>query len=101
MNSDEYKVAPGFYRGTSTDPNNPSVANFVRFDGVQANAGLITLEVQTLTPGVDRETGVNGLQLVLNTVTVPPPLITLQPQPTVSATNGTARHPEPDCPTLA
>jgi len=94
LNSDEYKVAPGFYRGTSTDPNNPSVANFVRFDNVQplgGAGGTITLDVQTLTPGVDRETGVNGLQLVLNTVAVPPPVITVQPQPTVAASNTTAR----------
>jgi hypothetical protein len=94
MNSDEYKVAPGFYRGTSTDPNDPSIANFVRFDGVQPNFGVITLEVQTLTPGVtgvDRETGVNGLQLVLNTVPAPPPIIATQPPPTVAAEGQTAR----------
>ena len=91
INSDEYNAAPGFYRGTSKDRNNPTVANFVRFDGVRPLGGTITLTVETLTPGFDRETGVNGLQLVLN---APPPvaapIITADPQPTVVAAGGTA-----------
>jgi len=68
MNSDEYKLAPGFYRGTSTDPENPSVANFLRFDDAQPNAnGDITLTYSVVAIGaVGDITGVNAIQLVLD-----------------------------------
>ncbi|MCI0538110.1 MAG: hypothetical protein L0Z50_23130 [Verrucomicrobiales bacterium] len=92
MNSDEYNAAPGFYRGSSTDPNNPTVANFVRFDNVSPENGTITLTFDMTTGGYDRGTGVNGIQLILN---APPPsaapAITADPQPTVVAAGGTAR----------
>ncbi|MBI4659348.1 MAG: immunoglobulin domain-containing protein [Verrucomicrobia bacterium] len=91
MNSDEYNAAPGFYRGSSTDKNNPTVGNFVRFDNVQATGGTIVLSVETLTAGFDRQTGVNGIQLLLNTTSPgAPPAITSDPQPTVAAANGLA-----------
>jgi len=92
LNSDEHNAAPGFYRGTSTDRNNPTVGNFVRFDNVQAVGGQIILSTETLTPGFDRQTGVNGLQLILNSAAAgAPPAITTQPQPTVAALGKTAR----------
>src|SRR5438477_735192 len=94
MNSDEYKPAPGFYRGISTDPNNPTIADFVRFDNVHPDAsGTITLAVDCTTTGYDRGTGVNGIQLVLNAPNVGvPPTITADPQPTVAARHCTATH---------
>jgi hypothetical protein len=94
MNSDEYKPAPGFYRGSSTDPNAPSVANFIRFDNVQPLGGAGGTIVLTMTPltSYDREVGVNGLQLVLNAPNVgAPPAITTQPLPTVAAAGATAQ----------
>src|SRR5207237_10158248 len=92
MNSDEYKPAPGFYRGSITDSTNPTFADFVRFDNVHPDAsGTITLTVDCTTTGYDRGTGVNGVQLVLNAPNVGvPPKITADPQPAVAATNGTA-----------
>ena len=93
LNSDEYNAAPGFYRGVSTNPNDRSLATYVRFDNVSPNAsGDIVLQWNCLTTGFDRGTPVNGVQLVLN-ATAPgaPPIITAQPQPTVVAEGGTAR----------
>src|SRR4029450_9654819 len=63
MNSDEYNAAPGWYRGSSTDPNARTIASYVRFDNVHPVNGTITLSVDTITTGYDRGTGVNGLQL--------------------------------------
>ena len=90
MNSDEYKPAPGFYRGSSTDAKNPTIANFVRFDNVKADtAGDVVLTVNNLN-GTDQRVGVNGLQLVLNAPAVgAPPAITVAPQPTVGPADGT------------
>jgi hypothetical protein len=94
MNSDEYNAAPGFYRGASTDQNNPTLANFVRFDNVQPEGGAggtITLTFKTLTTA-NEATGVNGIQLILNAPAAgAPPVITTQPQSTVAAAGGTAR----------
>lgn len=90
-NSDEYNAAPGFYRATSTDVNNPTVSNFIRFDDVEAAAdGTIVLSVDTITTGSDRHAGVNGIQLVLNSVNPGnPPVVTADPQPTQVADAGT------------
>jgi hypothetical protein len=91
MNSDEWKPAPGFYRGTSTDANNPSIADFVRFDNVSPDAsGDITLTYSaTANTGQGNATGVNGIQLVLNAPAVgAPPSITQHPVATVGPTNG-------------
>ncbi|HEX7862942.1 MAG TPA: LamG-like jellyroll fold domain-containing protein [Verrucomicrobiae bacterium] len=92
MNSDEYNAAPGFYRGSSTDANNPTVASFVRFDNVQPDGnGQIVLTFDTLTTA-NEATGVNAIQLVLNAPAVgAPPTITQQPASTVAAAGGTAR----------
>jgi hypothetical protein len=93
MNSDEYNAAPGFYRGVSKDVNNATIANFVRFDNVHPSGGAggsITLTVDLLTSG-DQRSGVNAIQLVLNsTAAGEPPTITVDPQPTVVASGGTA-----------
>jgi len=94
MNSDEWKPAPGFYRGTSTDPKNPSIANFIRFDNVSPDAnGDITLTYDAISnTGQANATGVNGIQLVLNAPAVgAPPSITGHPTGTVGPTNGVAK----------
>ncbi|HVY70730.1 MAG TPA: LamG-like jellyroll fold domain-containing protein, partial [Verrucomicrobiae bacterium] len=93
MNSDEYKPAPGFYRASSTDPNNPSVGNLIRFDNVQpdANGDIVLTYTVTAFSGQNNNGGVNAIQLVLNAPNPgAPPAITVDPQPTVVATNGTA-----------
>jgi hypothetical protein len=91
MNSDEWKPAPGFYRGTSTDPQHPSIADFVRFDNVSPDAsGDITLTYDAISnTGQANATGVNAIQLVLNAPDVgAPPTITVSPVATVGPTNG-------------
>ena len=61
INSDEYNAAPGFYRATSTDLGSPTIANFIRFDDVEAAAdGTIVVSVDCITTGYDRGTGVSG-----------------------------------------
>jgi len=90
MNSDEYKPAPGFYRGTTTSAANAAVANFVRFDNVRAVGGIITLTVATVE-GSGQATGLNGIQMLLNAPNPGlPPVVTVDPLPTVVITNGTA-----------
>ncbi len=93
VNADEYNLAPGFYRGVSTDPNNRDRATYVRFDGVSPAAdGTIALSWETLTTGFDRGAPVNAIQLILNSTAAPaPPAIATQPQPTVAAADSTAR----------
>ncbi len=93
INADEYNAAPGFYRGTSTNPNSRDRATFVRFDNISAAAdGTIAISWDTITTGFDRGAPVNGLQLILNSTPAPPaPLITSQPQPAVAPEGGNAR----------
>jgi len=92
MNSDEYNAAPGFYRGTSTDKNNPTVGDFVRFDNVKPNNGTIVISSETLTSGFDRSAGISGIQLVLNSKSPgQPPSITQDPAPTSVKDGGTAK----------
>jgi len=92
MNSDEYNAAPGFYRSVSTDKNNPTIGDFVRFDNVSADAsGDVVLNFGTLNAAA-QQTGVNGIQLILNSTAAPaPPTITTQPASTVAASGGSAR----------
>ena len=95
MNADQYKPAPGFYRGSSTNRNARTLANFVRFDNVQplgGTGGTIELDWDTATVGGgDRGVPVNGIQLILNAPNPgTPPAVTVEPQPTVAPTNGTA-----------
>jgi len=90
MNSDEYKPAPGFYRGSSTVQGSPTVGNFVRFDGIQSAGGDITVTT-TIIVGAAEATSVNGIQLVLNAPNPgAPPVITANPQPTVAPFGGQA-----------
>jgi hypothetical protein len=90
MNADEYNAAPGFYRGASTDPNNRTVASYVRFDNVRPSGGIITLSWDTLPAQFDRGSALNAVQLILNSSAAgAPPVITADPQPTVGATNTT------------
>jgi len=93
VNADEYNLAPGFYRGVSTDPNNRDRATYVRFDNVSRNSeNKIILTWDTLTTGFDRGAPVNAVQLILNsTPAPPPPAITASPQPTVAAAGSTAK----------
>lgn len=90
LNSDEYKPAPGFYRASSSNPLSPSVGNFVRFDNVQPDAnGDITLSVEGVTAS-DRDSGANGIQLLLNAPNPgSPPVITTNPRQTVGPAGGT------------
>ncbi len=91
MNSDEWKPAPGFYRGNSTDPAHPSVANFIRFDNVSPDAsGDVVLTYTAISnTGQGNATGVNAIQLVLNAPAVgAPPSITQGPLAAVGPTNG-------------
>ncbi len=83
LNSDEYNAAPGFYRSTSTVLANPALANFIRFDDVEAAAdGTITVAVDTITVGSDQHAGINSMQLVLNSPNPgSPPTVTADPQP--------------------
>jgi hypothetical protein len=85
INADEYNAAPGFYRGMSKDPNKRDLATFVRFDNVSPDAStMVTLTYDCLTTGFDRGVPVNAIQLILNSTPAgAPPLITLDPQPTV------------------
>jgi hypothetical protein len=90
MTADEYNATPGFYRGLSTDVNNPTVGDFVRFDNVQPVGGDVAVSAECLTPGYDRNTGINAIQLVLNAPSPgAPPGIVKDPQPTVAPANGT------------
>ncbi len=93
VNADEYNAAPGFYRGISKDPAHRSLATYVRFDNVEPAAdGTIILNWVTLTTGFDRGAPVNALQLVLNSAAAPaPPVITVQPQPTIAPAAGVAQ----------
>jgi hypothetical protein len=93
INSDEYNAAPGWYRGSSTSPNARSIANYVRFENVQPDAGgTITVNMTEITTGYDRGTGASGVQLLLNAAPAGnPPIITVPPQPTVAADGSTAR----------
>ena len=94
MNSDEYKPAPGFYRGTSTDAAKPSIADFIRFDNVSPDAsGDVTLTFAVIAQGgQNNQSGVNAIQLVLNAPAVgAPPTITQDPSPAFGPTNGTVQ----------
>ncbi|MBM3833088.1 MAG: hypothetical protein FJ403_07420 [Verrucomicrobia bacterium] len=92
MNADEYNAAPGFYRGSSTDAKNRTVASYVRFDNVRPNNGTITLTWETVAGDYDRGSALNAVQLILNAPPAgDPPAITSDPQPTVVASGGTTR----------
>lgn len=91
VNADEYNAAPGFYRGIGTTPATRSLATYVRFDNVEADAnGDVVMTWQNETPGFDRGVPVNGIQLVLNAPAPgAPPSITADPQAAFGAEGGT------------
>jgi hypothetical protein len=70
QNSDEYNAAPGYVRGTSTDPNARAVANYVQFDDIAPDSsGTITFTAQSYQEPGETPPGtapVNGIQLVFN-----------------------------------
>jgi hypothetical protein len=89
INSDQYNPAPGFYRGSSTDPANRTLASYVRFDNVQPVNGVITLNWSTETTGFDRGAPVNAVQLLLNAPPAgDPPVITSSPKAAVMVEGG-------------
>jgi hypothetical protein len=91
MNSDEYKPAPGFYRGMSTDQSKPTLANFIRFDNVSPDANGDVVLTFNILVGSDQAAGVGGIQLVLNAPAVgAPPTVNVDPQPTVGPQDGAA-----------
>ena len=84
QNADEYNAAPGFVRGTSTDPTKRSVANFIRFDNIKPDAsGIIKLVAQGLPEPGESPAGaapINAVQLLLNPpAAIDPPVVTTQP----------------------
>ena len=59
---------------------------------MQPNNGVITLNIDVLTAGFERNTGPAGIQLLLNAASAgTPPTITAAPQPTVAPVGSTAR----------
>ncbi len=96
MNADEYNAAPGFYRGSSANPNVRPLASYVRFDNVQPLGGAGgSIEFgwdKASLGGGDRGVPVNGVQLILNAPNPgAPPVVTTDPQPTVALAGSTAR----------
>lgn len=72
--------APGFYRGTSTDPKNLSIANFVRFDNVKPDGWRCHGQYGHLGCCRAGDRG-QWIQLVLNAPNPrAPPAITTNPQ---------------------
>jgi len=92
MNSDEYNASPGFFRGSGTSAAGATIGDYVRFDNVSPDAdGNIVLTTDTIVSAA-QATGVNGIQLVLNTTAGgPAPVITVEPSPVVAAAGQTAR----------
>jgi hypothetical protein len=92
MNSDEYNASPGFFRGSGTSAAATTVGDYVRFDNVSPDAsGNIVLTTDTIV-GAAQATGVNGIQLVLNTTGGGAgPVITVEPSPVVAEAGKTAR----------
>jgi len=93
MNSDEYNASPGFFRGSGTSASSAAIGDYVRFDNVSPDAdGNIILITDTIV-GAAQATGVNGIQLLLNTGGGggAAPVITVEPAPVVAAAGKTAR----------
>ena len=87
--SDQYKVAPGFYRSTSTSATSPAAGDFVRFDGVQPDANSNITVVVVALDSETQQYGINAIQLALNAPNPgAPPQITQDLQPAVGPSNG-------------
>ena len=78
--SGEYKAAPGWLRGTSTNSNQRDVANYVRFDNLKADTlNELTLQVTPQRVAV-YQAALNGIQLLVNPPAAGnPPSVTTQP----------------------
>jgi len=86
MNADQYNPIQRYFRGTSEDPNNRTLSNYVRFDNVKPVEGYIRFEWGTTTAGFDRGVAVNAIQLILDNpaLDIEAPSITANPTPTVA-----------------
>ena len=86
MNADQYNPIQRYFRGSSTDTNNRTLSNYVRFDNVTPVDGYVRFEWGTTTTGFDRGVAVNAVQLILNNpaLDIDPPSVTSNPVPTVA-----------------
>jgi len=86
MNADQYNPIQRYFRGTSTDPNNRTLSNYVRFDNVKPVEGIVRFEWGTSTVGFDRGVAINAIQLILDNpaLEIDAPSITANPTPTVA-----------------
>ncbi|MGK0184470.1 MAG: hypothetical protein ACI9R3_000236 [Verrucomicrobiales bacterium] len=77
QNADEFNANPVFIQGLSTDPNNRSIGNFVRFNGISPENGNVTLNFWDAGGG---NSTVNAVQLILDApVAAIPPIIVANP----------------------
>ena len=92
INADQYNPIQRYFRGASTDSDNRTLANYVRFDNVKAVDGIVRFEWGTATTGFDRGVAINAVQLILNNpaLEIDPPSVTLNPVPTVAQEIGRA-----------
>ena len=86
MNADQYNPIQRYFRGTSTDPANRTLSNYVRFDNVKPVDGYVRFEWGTTTVGFDRGVAINAIQLILDNpaLEIDAPSITTNPSPTVA-----------------
>jgi len=86
MNADQHNPIQRYFRGTSTDSNVRTLANYIRFDNVSPDDyGEIRVEWSTKTTGFDRGVAINAVQLILNNPPAgDPPSIASNPSPTVA-----------------
>jgi len=86
MNADQYNPIQRYFRGTSTDPANRTLSNYVRFDNVKPVEGYVRFEWGTSTVGFDRGVAINAIQLILDNpaLEIDAPSITANPTPTVA-----------------
>ena len=86
MNADQYNPIQRYFRGTSTDPANRTLSNYVRFDNVKPVDGYIRFEWGTSTVGFDRGVAINAIQLILDNpaLEIDAPSVTSNPTPTVA-----------------
>ncbi|MBC8243494.1 MAG: hypothetical protein H8E20_03790 [Verrucomicrobia bacterium] len=86
MNADQYNPIQRYFRGTSTDPNNRTLSNYVRFDNVKPVDGIVRFEWGTTTVGFDRGVAINAIQLILDNpaLEIDAPSVVTNPSPTVA-----------------
>ena len=86
MNADQYNPIQRYFRGSSEDPNNKTLSNYVRFDNVKPVEGYVRLEWGTTTAGFDRGVAINAIQLILDNpaLAIDPPAVTSNPVPTIA-----------------